>query len=239
MRPRTLVTAAATVLALAATPAAAIAEDQATLALDGHGTAFVVPDVATLSVQVRSGSAVRVTARSRADARTRSVLAALAGQGVGRAAITTTGITLTRTQVARRKVFYSATNAIQVRLTDVAKVGPVTDAVTRAGADSVDGPSFELSDPSAGRAEATRNALADARRRADDGAAAAGQKVTGIRSIVIDPDSGPASASGGSSSAKASAPAPQAGAVPAPTPVSAGRQEVDATVEVVYTIAPT
>lgn len=235
---RTPVTALAAVLTTAAllVPASALADDTTpTLTIDGSGVAFVVPDVATLHVQVRSGSASRVTARSRANLRTRKVLAAIVALGVPRAQITTSGVTLSRTQVRKGKVFYGATNDLDVRLTDVAKVGPVEDAVTRAGADAVDGPSFTFSDPSAGRAEATRSALADARRRADDAAAAAGQKVTGVRSIVVDPDSGPQPyASGGS--AKASAPSTAADTVA--TPVSAGRQEVDATVEVVFTMAP-
>ena len=69
---------------------------------------------------------------------------------------------------------------------------------------------------------------------ADDAAAATGQKVTGIRSIVVDPSSGPAPASGGVSK-QAASPAADSGST---TPVSAGRQQVDATVEVVYTLAP-
>ena len=70
------------------------------------------------------------------------------------------------------------------------------------------------------------------RRRADDAAAAVGQRVTGIRSIVIDPASGPASASADQASA------PALTDVKEKTVVDAGRQEVTATVEVVYTIAP-
>lgn len=237
MTKRTLAAAAA-VLALAA-PAVATADTThpATLAIDGQGVAFVVPDVATLSVQIRSGSATSTVARSRANLKTKAVLAALAKLGITRAQLTTTGISLSRRQLSKKKVLYSATNEIDLRLTDVAKVGPVVDAATEAGADGIDGPSFTFSDPTAGRAQATRNALADARKRADDAAGAVGQKVTGIRSIVIDPSSGPESASGGSTSKQAASPA-SADTVSSPTQVSAGRQEVDATVEVVYTIAP-
>lgn len=235
MRSRTLAVAAS-VFALAATPSAALAAGEpASLAINGQGTAFVTPDVATLSVEVRSGSASRQTARSRANVRTKRVLSALAAQGIPRGEITTTGIRLSRTQVTKKKIFYGASNSIEVRITDVKKVGPVADAVTKAGADSVDGPAFGFSDPTAGRPEATRAALADARRRADDAAAAVGQKVTGVRSIVIDPESGPVSASGGLG--KASAPSRTTEGAE-PTQVSAGRQEVTATVEVIYTIAP-
>lgn len=233
MRPPALAAALA-VLTLALGPAAARAADPPTLTIDGNGVAYVAPDLATLDIGVRSASASPVTARSRANARTRRVLAAITALGVPRTQVTTSGVSLTRTQVRKGLVRYGAANTIDVRITDVTKVGPVVDAVTRAGADSVDGPSFSFSDPSAGRAQATRNALADARRRADDAAAAVGQRVTGVQSIVIDPATGPQPyATGGS--AKASAPSAD---VATPTQVSPGRQEVDATVEVVYTIAP-
>jgi uncharacterized protein YggE len=237
MRIRPLAALAAS-LSLAAVPAAAHAEDvpEPTLSISGAGTVLVTPDVATLDVEVRSGSARRQTARSRANLRTQAVLAALAAQSVPRTQITTTGLSLTRTQVSRRKVFYGASNTISVRLVDVGRVGAVIDAVTKAGADSVDGPQLGFSNPSAGRAEATRAALADARRRADDAAAAAGQRVTGVRSIVVDPGGGdPASGGYAKDSAQAAAPSRRPST---PTPVSAGRQEVTATVDVVYTIAP-
>ncbi len=128
----------------------------------------------------------------------------------------------------------SIENSANVRLTTIAKVGPVIDAVTRAGADAIDGPYFSFFDPSAGRGEATRLALADARRRADDAAAAVGQRVTGIRSIVIDPASGPASASGD----EAAAGAPAFTGPKEATVVNPGRQEVTSVVEVVFTLAP-
>jgi uncharacterized protein YggE len=228
------IAAACAAIAVALVPAAARAADApATLAIDGAGVALVTPDVATMSIEVRSSASTRQRARQHANQRTNHVLSALAARGLPRGKITTTGISLSRTKNRKHRTVYNARNAIDVRILDVAKVGPVVDAVTRAGADGIDGPFFSFSDPSAGRAEATRLALADARRRADDAAAAAGQRVTGIRSIVVDPADPPSSASGG-----LAATAAPASTDSEPTQVSPGRQEVSATVEVVYTIAP-
>ncbi len=230
------IAAACAAVSLALVPAAARAADApATLAIDGTGVALVAPDVATMSIEVRATASTRQRARRHANQRTSHVLAALAAKGVSRGKITTTGVTLSRTKNRKHQTVYSARNGLDVRITDVAKVGPIVDAVTRAGADSIDGPSFQFSDPSAGRAQATRLALADARRRADDAAAAAGQRVTGIRSIVVDPDSGPVSAAGAAASTKSPG---LAFTDPQPTQVSPGRQEVSATVEVVFTIEP-
>jgi uncharacterized protein YggE len=232
-----VITAACVALAVALVPSAARAADTpATLAIGGVGIAFVTPDVATLSIGVRSTAGTRQGARGKANTKMRRVLAALAAQGVPRSQLTTTGVTLSRRQASKRKVVFVAENSASLRLTDVAKVGPVVDAATRAGADGIDGPYFSFADPSTGRAEATRLALVDARKRADDAAAAVGQRVTGIRSIVIDPASGPLSASGGDE-ASASSPAAFSEAREK-TEVNAGRQEVTSTVEVVYTIAP-
>ena len=61
------------------------------------------------------------------------------------------------------------------------------DAVAAAGADAIGDPEFGFADPSAGRTLATRAALADARRRADDAAAVAGLRITGVRSVNLDP----------------------------------------------------
>jgi uncharacterized protein YggE len=236
MRSPTIAAACAAIaLALVPATAARAADAPATLAIDGTGVALVTPDVATMSIEVRSSASTRQRARLHANQRTRHVLSALAAKGIPRGKITTTGVSLSRTKNRKHKTVYNARNAIDVRIMDVAKVGPVVDAVTRAGADGIDGPFFSFSDPSAGRAEATRLALADARRRADDAAAAAGQRVTGIRSIVIDPAEPPASASASAGLAKTSAPAFTDAE---PTQVSPGRQEVSATVEVIYTIAP-
>jgi uncharacterized protein len=109
-------------------------------------------------------------------------------------------------------------------------VGSVIDGATRAGSDTVDGPSFSFSDPSAGKLAATRKAIADARRRAGDAAAAMGYQVTGVQSVQLDPQSQVVPVAGS---------APSASATPGtPTTVHPGTEEVDAQVEIVFTIAP-
>lgn len=240
MRSRTVAAVATTLTLVPAAVAAPLAhaaeaDTTPTLSIRGTGVTLVTPDVADVDLEVRSGSAQRETARSRANRRTRLVVAALAKQGIARSAITTTGVTLSRTQVRKGKVFYAARNAISVHFADVGKVGPAIDAVTAAGVDAVDGPTFGFSDPSAGRAEATRAAIADARRRADDAAAAAGQRITGVRTIVVDAGDEDPSVAYDKASGGTAASAPAAAGVP--TTVSAGRREVTATVSVTYTMA--
>ncbi len=111
-------------------------------------------------------------------------------------------------------------------------VGGVIDAATRAGADSVSGPDFSFSNPSAGVVAATNAALADARRRGNAAAASLGYRVTGVQSVDLNPQStvvSPVNAGGA---------APGTTSTPTPTNIHPGAEEVDATVAVVYTIAP-
>jgi hypothetical protein len=164
------------------------------------------------------------------------VLAAITKLGIDRGGVQTSGISLSRSQVpATRRhpahKLYSASNDLTVSTTKISLVGPIVDAATQAGADSIDGPDFSFGDPSAGLAAATRAALADARSRADDAAAAIGYAVVGVQSVAIDPDESQ------TPEPVAADAAPEAKS-PTPTPVDPGRQEVDATVDVVFLIAP-
>jgi uncharacterized protein YggE len=125
---------------------------------------------------------------------------------------------------------WTASESLAVHVTNIKIVGSVIDGATRAGANTIDGPNFSFSDPSAGKLAATRAAIADARKRADDAAAAVGYQVTGVQSVQLDPQSQVAPVAGG---------APSTSAGPStPTTVHPGTEEVDAEVEIVYTIAP-
>jgi hypothetical protein len=130
-------------------------------------------------------------------------------------------------------VRYAAEQSLQIRSRDVKALGALLDAVANAGADSVRAPDFGFADPSQGRLLATRVALADARKRADDAAAQTGLRITGVRTVDVDPQTEPAfegeAAAGGSSDSAAKAPATQ---------VQPGTQDFDARVRVIYTAAP-
>ncbi|MEA2369960.1 MAG: uncharacterized protein QOH12_354 [Solirubrobacteraceae bacterium] len=214
-----------------------VAAGQSTLSVTGNGVVEVAPDVATLSIEVRSTASSATGARSKANARTNAVLLAITKLGIDRGSIQTSGISLSRSQVpaTRRQPahkVYSAANDLTVRTTRISLVGPLVDAATRAGADSIGGPDFTFGDPSAGRAAATRAALKDARARADDAAAAIGYRVVGVISVALDPASFRPQVAAG-----AVAPAAADLKAPTPTTVDPGRQEVDAAVDVVYVIA--
>jgi uncharacterized protein YggE len=111
-------------------------------------------------------------------------------------------------------------------------VGRVIDAATHAGASTINGPDFSFANPSAGKIAAEKAAITDARSQANAAAAQLGDTVAGVQSISLNPQSNVA--------APVAAPAPPnaTGAPSTSTTVHPGAQEVDATVAVVFTIAP-
>lgn len=214
-----------------ATPATAQSATVPTLSVLGQGGAWVTPDTADVSASVTKTSASAQVAREDVARRTNGLLAALGALGVPRADITTTSVSVSRSEHRKApKVRFSATVSLGVHLVDAQLAGPVLDALVAARADEVDGPSYGFSNPSAGRAEAEQAALADARARADAAAAAVGMRVVGVQSINLDPESistplvadavAASDAKGGSSAT--------------PTPAVAGRRQVEAAVAVVF-----
>lgn len=217
---------------------AAPAFADSTLSVTGTGRTFVTPDLATVYVGIHRSAPRASAARAAPNRVAGAVVAGIKRVGVPDAGIQSTDVSLSRVRVLverrghrHRVVRYFAADSLRVRAVAVSRAGLVIDAATRAGADEIGGPDFSFSDPSAGAREATRAALAAARARADDAAARLGYVVSGVRSVDLDPGQGLfVTADSGSSSH-----APAAGS--APTIVKPGRQEVDASVRVVYRIA--
>lgn len=220
--------------AFLAAPAAAqtTVDTTPTIAADGLGTATLTPDIADFTAGVERVAPTSSGARKAANRRMAAVFRALKAGGIADADIRTVGLSVSRERVKKR-IRYRAEQAIVVRVRTVANLAPLLDAVASAGADSVGEPEFGFADPSAGRLLATRAALTDARRRADDAAAVAGLRITGVRTVSLDPDSQTFEGSFDSGTAgggeEKSAP---------PTRVEAGTQQFTERVRVVYTAAP-
>ncbi len=232
---RIVLAAAIAACLVVAAPAAAQTDTTPTIAADGRGTATLVPDIADFSAGVLRRAPTSAAARRSANARVAAILKVVKARGVADADIQTTGLRISRERVGRRghrRVRYAAEQELSVRVRDVKGLGAMLDAVANAGADDVNAPEFGFADPSQGRLLATRAALADARKRAEDAAAQTGLRITGVRTVDVDPQTEPAfegdSAAGGESgSAKSPA-----------TQVEPGTQEFEARVRVIYTATP-
>jgi uncharacterized protein YggE len=230
---------AAALAAVARAPAAADTTTTQTLSVLGSGTVFVTPDVADVSVSVTRTGSTSSRALSAANGATDAIVRSVRAVGISSGDIQTQSVSVysfvRRVGPHKRKVRrWSANESLGVHVTDIRLVGKAIDAAVHAGASNVGGPSYSFSDPSAGVVSATDAAIADAKRRADNAAAAIGYTVTGVQSIDLNPGSGFVT-----SAASGAAPPPvHAGAPSTPTNVHPGKVEVDAQVEIVYTIAP-
>jgi uncharacterized protein YggE len=227
--------AAVAAVALISVPAAGADTTAGTLSVEGSGSVFVAPDVADLSVSVARSAVSSRQALSAANRGTDAVVRAIRSVGVPASDIQTEDVSVSSRIVRvgsdkHRERQWTASESLAIRVTNIKIVGSVIDGATRAGANTINGPTFSFSDPSAGKIAATRAAIADARRRADDAAAAIGYQVSGVQSVQLDPQSQVLPVAGS---------APSASAGPGtPTTVHPGTEEVDAEVEIVYTIAP-
>ncbi|HET6397502.1 MAG TPA: SIMPL domain-containing protein [Pseudoxanthomonas sp.] len=182
------------VLALSA-PAAAQAQsapalpaDATLLSVSAQAEARRAPDVATVSAGVVTQAADGNTAmRQNAELMNR-VLAAVKAAGVADKDVQTSGINLhPQYRYAENQppviTGYQATNTVNVKLRDVAKLGKVLDALVSSGANQINGPSFGIDDPEPLYDQARLQALERARARAETYARALGLRVRRVVSI--------------------------------------------------------
>jgi uncharacterized protein YggE len=192
------------------------------LRFHGDGSVSVRPDRADISVGVDGTGASSRTALAAASTRIARVTARLRGLGVQPDDLQTSDVSTYQDWDTKG---WHADVSLTVHVRDVKEAGRLLAAANAAGADSVSGPSFSISNSRAAYAQALRVALADARARADAAAAQMGVHVTGVVSVDDTGDSTPPQAMDIAEGA----------AVPkASVPIQAGTQDVTASVVVVF-----
>jgi uncharacterized protein YggE len=171
-----VVLAAATLLAA---PALAQTTLPAAISVTGEATVSVPPDQAQIDGGVTSDAK---TAREASDANNAAmgkVLLALKGAGIDEKDYQTSRLSLQPQYAPNRNgpspvVGYRANNRVTVRLRDVTKVAGIIDLLVGAGANDIGGINFMVSQASKLLDDARTNAIADARRKAEIYAKAAG-----------------------------------------------------------------
>jgi uncharacterized protein YggE len=201
------------------------------IVVSGTGRVAVQPDVADLRLGVAVAKPTVEAARGEAAATMDAILRAVDGAGVARADVRTAMLSVQprydyRDGRAPVLTGYEIANVVEVSVRDLSALGDVIDATLTAGATSMDALSFRLADPRPAEREARRQAMAEARSRADVLAEAAGVTVQGVSDIV---EGQPVRPPGPVAKAERMALAVDAG-----TPVEAGTLEVAVTVSVTY-----
>jgi uncharacterized protein len=165
--------------ALLATPAVAQPVPPAAISVTGEASVSVPPDLAQVDGGVTSDGK---TAREASDANNAAmgkVLLALKGAGIDEKDYQTSRLSLQPQYAPNRSgpspvVGYRASNRVTIRVRDMTKVANVIDVLVGAGANEVGGINFMASQASKLLDDAREKAVADARRKADIYAKAAG-----------------------------------------------------------------
>ena len=178
--------AATPALAQAATPA--IVPDGTLLDITATGQVSRTPDIATIRAGVVTQAPTAAAALSENAARMTRVIQALKAAGIAERDIMTSSVGLSpqyRYQQNEAPVItgYQASNNVSVKFRDIAKSGAALDALVKAGANQIDGPSMSIDKPGAALDEARAEAVKTARTRAELYAKAAGLRVVRIVSI--------------------------------------------------------
>ncbi len=193
----------AAALALAALPAAAAAQNvpielapgEVLLQVQARGNHAARPDVMTITAGVVTTGASAREAMAANSALSGRIIDAVRSRGVEPRDAKTTELSVQprleemseneeeraeRLGRAPRILGYVASNRLELRLRDLARAPDMIDALFAAGANSVEGPRFSLSDPAPAERLARRAAIAAAREEADTYAEALGMRVSRV-----------------------------------------------------------
>jgi uncharacterized protein len=165
---------------LPAAPARAQTEPPAAISVTGEAKISAPPDLVQIDGGVTSEAK---TAREASDANNAAmgkVLLALKGAGIDEKDFQTSRLSLQPQSSSSKAsgpptiVGYRASNRVTIRLRDVTKLASVIDTLVGAGANDIGGINFMVSQASKLLDEAREKAIADARRKAEIYAKAAG-----------------------------------------------------------------
>jgi uncharacterized protein YggE len=196
MKHRTALAAVALAAALLTAPALAQVIPPAAISVTGEATVSVPPDLAEIDGGVTSEAKTAREASEANNAAMGKVLQALKGAGIEEKDIRTSRLSLQPQSAPNRSgpsaiAGYRASNRVTVRVRDVAKVASVIDTLVGAGANEIGGINFVVSQASKLLDEARERAVADARRKAEIYARAAGVTLGAPLSISEEGNSAP------------------------------------------------
>jgi uncharacterized protein len=224
-----------------------VSSSNSTLSVIGNAEAMVKPDKVALTLSVETTNKTANAALIANSETVSNVLDALRSSGVKENETSTSFFNISpnynitqeedfRPIQNRDIISYTVTNSIMVDSTNLLNVSQWIDTAVQAGANDVSSISFILSDKKSElvKNDLMRQAIMDAKNKADIAASALGLEIAGVKSIVIEGIDGiPVSprqsffASEAIDSATPSA---------SPPPIIAGEQKVTSTVNITFLI---
>ena len=228
------------------TPVPTIEAGHTLLTVSAEGRSTRTPDLAVFSAGVTTQGTTAGEALAANSRAMNSVIASLRKAGIAERDIQTSNLNLNPVYAQPRRlpdgsyesepqriVGYQVNNTVNVRQRKLDEYGKVIDTLVAAGANQVNGPSFQMDNADAALDEARVAAMKAARSRGALYAQAAGLRVLRIVSIAE---------SGGYSSPQPvmmmARMADSASPAPPPPPVAAGELQMTANVTVQFELAP-
>ncbi len=195
-----------------------------TITVTGNGTVDATPDRASFDFGVTTNGATAAEALSRNASQARAIIDALKKAGIASSAIQTTQVSLWPQTSSNGTVItgYQASNSVQVTAA-LGKSGALVDAAVGAGANNVDGPNLDTAETSSLRNEALKQALAEAKGKAQAIAEAAGLTLGAPLTVREGSQATPIVYAAGLEAPARAAP-----------PIEAGTQKIQASVTVTY-----
>ncbi len=206
-----------------------------TLNVNGTGTVQVQPDIARVSIGVNTQSPDITQALNDNTSASNAIKQTLLDMGVAEEDIQTSNFNIypqqqnvlsTPDNPTETQTVFVVQNTVTVVVRKLDSLGQILAAVVDQGANTINGVSFDIEDPSAATAEARQKAIDDAASQAQAIADAAGVKLGAISSISIGDSGTPITA------AAMSAGQGGGGSVP----ISGGTLTIQVTANIVYEI---
>ena len=170
--PTTLFLGAALMTNLSAAPPEGLVPS---ITVVGTGEVRAKPDTAQINVGVVTEAPTAAEAVQSNSKAMEQLLQTIKQQGIEEKYIQTSGFNVSPKYHYQPRgdggtpeiVGYTVSNQVQVTARDLSSLGEVLDKVVRAGANQIHGISFSIHDPTETMDEARRNAMKDARRKAE------------------------------------------------------------------------
>jgi uncharacterized protein len=193
------------------------------ITVTGNGTVNATPDRASFDFGVTTQASTAKGALSKNAEQARAIVDALKKAGVAASDIQTTEVSLwpQTSSDGNQIVGYQASNSVAVTA-PLGQSGDLVDAAVSAGANNVSGPNLDTSDKSSLYDDALKQALADAKGKAEAIATASGLTITGVEKVT---EGGQATPLPYLQAAKAAA---------AQVTIEPGTQQIQASVTVTY-----
>ncbi len=158
--------------------------------VNGSGEASITPDIADVRFGVESINTDAAAALNENSTKMSAILAAVKALGIEDKDVQTAEYNMWIEQIYDQEkgtptgeMRYHVSNQLTVRVRDISKVGSLLGNVLQAGANNVGGISFGVDDITALQSQARKEALENARAKADELAAGLGVKVGKVRQI--------------------------------------------------------